>query len=96
MSKLRNLESVENLKNKSISRNIEKSHPSVQDTKKLEHLVISKIISKSQESHDMFDKVSKLSDCKKITYYRKNGLDSLTNNRNAIMRSNEQKGGNNY
>lgn len=37
-----------------------------------------------------------MNDREKIAYYRKNGLDSLADNRNAIMRRNEQKGASNY
>lgn len=96
MSRLGNFESMENPENKNVYKNVEKSQPSMKDTKKLEYPAASKIIPKSKEPHDMSDKVSKLSDREKIAYYRKSGLDSLADNRNAIMRSNEQKGGLNY
>jgi len=42
------------------------------------------------------ENISKLSDREKIAYYRKHGLNSLADNRKAIMKNNEKNGGLNY
>lgn len=90
MSKIGNFEGVENPKAGKSSKNLEApSVPTENDRKKLD---VSHLTSPSDEKKP--SDVKDMSDREKIAYYRKNGMGSLADNRNAIMRGNEGNGEN--
>lgn len=90
MSKIGSFESVENLESGKSSKNLESPCiPTENDRKKLD-------VSQPSSSAEMKkpSDVKDMSDREKIAYYRRNGMDSLADNRNAIMRGNEGNGEN--
>lgn len=92
MSKLGNFEVIENPEAGKSSKILDApSVPTENDRKKLNvsQPDTSPVGKKSSE-------IKGMSDREKIAYYRKNGMDSLADNRNAIMRRNEGNGENQH
>ena len=87
MRKIGNFEETNNQEsNKSLKTLDKPSIPTENDKRKID---TSQTLSQSdgKKPSDIKD----MNDREKIAYYRKNGMDSLANNRNAIMRGNEGK-----
>ena len=90
MSKIGNLEGIENPETSKSSRSLDApSVPTENDRKKLD---VSQFGSSSEGKKP--SEIKDMSDREKIAYYKKNGMDSLAENRNAIMRGNEGNGEN--
>lgn len=90
MGKLGNFEGVDNPESGKSSKSLDApSVPTENDRKKLD-VSQSASSSEGEKPSDIKD----MSDREKIAYYRKNGMDSLADNRNAIMRRNEGRGEN--
>lgn len=96
MEKRRMLDGIDTSEEKISSKKVETPKSTMKDMKKLEHPASLKKIPESNETDKLSERISKMNDREKIAYYRKNGLDSLADNRNAVMRRNEQKGDLNY
>lgn len=90
MSKIGNFEGIENPEAGKSSKSLDApSVPTENDRKKLD-VSQPAASSEGKKPSDIKD----MSDREKIAYYRKNGMDSLADNRNAIMRGNEGNGEN--
>lgn len=90
MSKIGNLEGIENPEISKSSKSLDiPSIPTENDRKKLN---ISQLVGSSEGKKP--SEIKNMSDREKIAYYRKNGMNSLADNRNAIMRGNEGNGEN--
>lgn len=80
MSKIGSFESAENLESGKLSKNLEGlCIPTENDRKKLDVSKPSSSLERKNPSH-----VKDMSDREKIAYYRRNGMDSLADNRNAL------------
>lgn len=90
MSKIGNFEGIENPEAGKSSKNLDSpSVPTENDRKKLD---AAQPVASSEGKKP--SEIKGMSDREKIAYYRKNGMDSLADNRNAIMRGNEGNGEN--
>lgn len=90
MSKIGNFEGIENPEAGKSSKSLDApSVPTENDRKKLD-VSQPATSSEGKKPSDIKD----MSDREKIAFYRKNGMDSLADNRNAIMRGNEGNGEN--
>jgi hypothetical protein len=90
MSKIGNFESIDNPESSKSSKKLDAASVlNENDRKKLD---VSQPT--SQFEGKKLSDIKDMSDREKIAYYRKNGMDSLADNRNAIMRGNEGNGEN--